>query len=98
MKEIFLFFFFVVSNSGLIFKDVTLTVSLTGLERRLQHTRKLLLLFPFFSPQTCLSPVSILGVTAGSPIKAGVTGVGGAGLVGHFPGSAATHSRGRHRH
>ncbi len=43
--------------------------------------------------QTCLSPVSILGVYAGSPIKAGVAGVGWARLVGHFPGSAATHSQ-----
>lgn len=48
--------------------------------------------------QTRLSPVSILGVHAGSPIEAGVGGVGGAHVVGHFPGSAATHSCGRHPH
>lgn len=48
--------------------------------------------------QPRLSPVSILGVYAGSPIEAGVGGVGGAHVVGHFPGSAATHGRGRHPH
>lgn len=96
-----------VSNSGLIFQDVTLTVSLTRLKRRVEADREtpipvssLLSDSSNCSPpeqlQTCLSPVSILGVDAGSPIKAGVTGVGGAGLVAHFPGSAATHSRGCH--
>lgn len=46
--------------------------------------------------QTCHSPVSILGIDAGSPIKTGVTGVEGAQLVDHFSGSTATHSQGCH--
>lgn len=44
----------------------------------------------------CRSPVSIFGVHAGSPIKARVTRVGRADLVGHFFGSTAAHCHGRH--
>lgn len=44
----------------------------------------------------CRSPVSILGVRAGSTIKARVTGVGRADSVGHFPGSTAAHCHRRH--
>lgn len=46
--------------------------------------------------QTCHSPVPILDVRAGSPIKARVTGVGCAEAVGHVPGSTSTHGHGRH--
>lgn len=42
------------------------------------------------------SPVSVLAVHAGSPIEARVSGVGRAGSVGHFPGSASAHRHGRH--
>lgn len=66
---------------------------ITG-EKYFVHIRKLFK--SCFKLQICCSPVSILSVVAGSPIKAGVTGIGGAELVGLFPGSTATHSQGCH--
>lgn len=45
-------------------------------------------------PAVCLSPVAVLGVDTGAPIKTRVAGVGRTGSVSHFPGSAATHSQG----
>lgn len=46
--------------------------------------------------QTCHSPVPILDVRAGSPVKARVTGVGCAEAVHHVPGSTSTHGHGGH--
>lgn len=48
------------------------------------------------APLVLVSPVSVLRINAGSPIKAGITGVGGAALMSHFSGGTTTDGRGRH--